>query len=249
MDAPATRTDAPLAHGATGAQHGVNVAPAAPIAAISLPSSQDMGHLVGVRTPAAPPLQPAAEHAQPEQAQPEQAQQSHSFDFSKLEISETDAPTVNAVANHLQALGGNQQHAELAAQVVQRMQQENDKADAGMAALIGREMRNQLGAEYDGVLGKMMDWVKGQAPSIQNDLLSMMIRSQDGFRTVRNWSEAPIRDVAEPALGAAQPTAPTATPGTRAYWQQLREIEARQPRDDRLGRVVGAQTRGFAPSR
>ncbi len=236
-------------HTAVGDELVTRAAPSAPRptgATVGVSRSDDPGRLVGIgiKQPIAPP---ATQPSEQEQAA------THNYNLTKLDIPAERAPYIDEVMTHLHAEGGDQAHAELGARVALRIQEAQDKADRGLVALTAREMRNQLGdEEFNRAWSGIQNYAKGLPPEIQNDFLWMAARSENGFRTARNWSEQPPYDPAMPQLPAAQRTeaaAPSAPIGSREYWRQLREAEALQSRDDRLGRVSGVDTRGFSPSR
>jgi hypothetical protein len=229
---------------------------------ISLPSSQDMGRIIGTKTPAAPVAQsaPAASVATTEPAA-----QSHQYDFSKLGIAEHEAADYTNYGNYMHERGHSQEAVSDAAAYLRESNARQAKEYEANSEVTYATLQKRWGTELDANLSIARTFISGQPSALQPGLRMLADISPDWCQQLVNWGkQAPI-DVAEPRPAGADELGKLKVMMSNPrspYWhgEESERLQARfrelvggdkqvQPQNEgREGRYVRGDTRRSVPS-
>jgi hypothetical protein len=193
----------------------------------------------------------------------EPAAQSHSYDFSGLNVGETDAPIFHDFGNAMAKLGASQEHVTAALGWYQERVARESAADEKIQAITFDTLKKEWGGEFDSNIGQIRGYLSGLSPSVAPWLIKMSDYSADGVKMLLNLArQAPV-DVAAPAPAADGELAKLKAmmaDHRSAYWRgdnaernqaRYRELvdanPPQQPSADRGGYTVGSRQR-FVPS-
>jgi hypothetical protein len=229
---------------------------------ISVPRSEDMGRIIGTKTPDAPSAQPAAVQLPSTGKLNEQAQP-HGYDF-KAYANEDNAARYDSFGAVAHAEGLSQKAVDALASWDQAQEAHAQKEYEANSEATFAALQQRWGPEFDANLKAVASYIRGYPASVQRALMHLAEISPDGTQTLLNWAKQKPIDVAEPrpAVDGERAKIEAMMADRRGpYWrgpdaerlqQRYRELiggqPVQQPQESRDGRYERGDRRRSVPS-
>jgi hypothetical protein len=223
----------------------------------SVPRSEDMGRIIGTKTPAAPVAQPAAKSL-PDAGKPLEQAQPHGYDF-KGYANEDNAARYDSFGNVARSVNATPEQVEAfvkwdAEQGAQFQKDYDAVSDATFSTL-----QQRWGGQFEPNVKALSSYISANVLSVQKALTYLAEIHPDGAQLLLNWATHTPIDMADPRPGDAGELAELEKKvGTREYWkseamqQRYRELVGGQPvqqlQESRDGRYERGDRRRSVPS-